>query len=211
MPIKLNPSRRRRVISAGHAYSSSALWPTPRPFLTKSTERVTGKPTQHRLLADENTSHSTPRGCAPSSSQSALPFVQRHVAHPENRLLLSKATVVTMTVSVKAWTASGGSAEPICSSSMGPPLRRAEADRRAGRFRRRRLRSTCRYVLPPHQLRDLNEIAAGVVQLGDLGGGHVRWWHGELGAARFHTLVIGLHVVGEEHGRGWPCWNIACW
>ena len=24
---------------------------------------------------------------------------------------------------------------------------------------------------------------------------------GELGAARFHPLVIGLHVVGEEHGR----------
>ena len=32
--------------------------------------------------------------------------------------------------------------------------------------------------------------------------GHVRWRHGELGAARFHALVIGLHVVGEEHGRG---------
>jgi len=58
-------------------------------------------------------------------------------------------------------------------------------------------------VLPPAlQLRDLNEIGAGVVQHGDLGGGHVRWWHGEPGAARFHTLVIGLHVVGEEHGRG---------
>src|SRR5258706_8699728 len=53
-----------------------------------------------------------------------------------------------------------------------------------------------------HQLRDLNQIAAGVVQHGDLGCGHVLWWHGELGAARFHSLVIGLHVVGEEHGRG---------
>src|SRR6266849_4102572 len=56
--------------------------------------------------------------------------------------------------------------------------------------------------LPAHQLRDLNEIAAGVVQHGDLGGGHVLWWHGELGAARFHMLIIGLHVVGVEHGHG---------
>src|SRR5580692_6474905 len=56
--------------------------------------------------------------------------------------------------------------------------------------------------LPAHQLRDLNEIAAGVVQHGDLGCRHILWWHGELGAARFHTLVIGLHVVGVEHGRG---------
>ena len=48
----------------------------------------------------------------------------------------------------------------------------------------------------------LNEIAAGVVQHDDFGGRHVLWWHGELGAARFHTLVIGLHVVGVEHGRG---------
>src|SRR5215471_11760253 len=56
--------------------------------------------------------------------------------------------------------------------------------------------------LPALQLRDLNKIAAGIVQHGDLGGRYVRWWRGELGAARFHTLVIGLHVVGEEHGRG---------
>src|SRR5499426_1183004 len=55
--------------------------------------------------------------------------------------------------------------------------------------------------LPALQLRDLNKIAAGIVQHGDLGGRHVRWWRGELGAARFHTLVIGLHVVGEQHGR----------
>src|SRR5215469_1071385 len=57
-------------------------------------------------------------------------------------------------------------------------------------------------VLPAHQLRDLNEITAGVVQHGDLGSRHVRWWHGELGAARFHPFVVSLHVVGEEHGRG---------
>src|SRR5437763_608534 len=52
------------------------------------------------------------------------------------------------------------------------------------------------------KLGELNEIAAGVLQHGDLGGCHVCWWHGELGAARFHTFVIGLYVVGVEHGRG---------
>jgi hypothetical protein len=57
-------------------------------------------------------------------------------------------------------------------------------------------------ALPTHQLRDLNEIAAGVIQHGDLRGGHVFWWHSELGAARFHAFVIALRVVGEEHGRG---------
>ena len=56
--------------------------------------------------------------------------------------------------------------------------------------------------LPALQLRDLKDIAAGVVQLGDLGAGHVRWRHGDLGAARFHALAIRLHVVGEEHRRG---------
>src|SRR5882672_2989274 len=54
--------------------------------------------------------------------------------------------------------------------------------------------------LPAHQLRDLNEIAAGVVQHGDLRCRNVLWCHDELGAARFHPLVIGLQVVGEEHG-----------
>src|SRR5271168_185597 len=57
-------------------------------------------------------------------------------------------------------------------------------------------------ALPAHQLRNLNEIAAGVVERGDFGGGHVGWGHGELGAVRLHTLVVGLQVVGEEHGRG---------
>ena len=52
------------------------------------------------------------------------------------------------------------------------------------------------------QLRDLNEKTSGVVQHGDLGAGRVRGWRGGLGAARFHPFVIGLHVVGEEHGRG---------
>src|SRR5271168_746985 len=46
------------------------------------------------------------------------------------------------------------------------------------------------FLLPAHQLRDLNEIAAGVVQHGDLRARHVPRWHGELGATRFHTLVI---------------------
>src|SRR5207248_8427169 len=57
-------------------------------------------------------------------------------------------------------------------------------------------------ALPALQLRHLNEIAAGVLEHGALGGRHVFWWHGELGAAPLHTFVIGLHVVGEEHGRG---------
>ena len=56
--------------------------------------------------------------------------------------------------------------------------------------------------LPALQLRDLDEISAGVVQHGDSGGGHVRRWHGELGAARCHPFVIPLQVVGEEHRRG---------
>src|SRR5262249_5300460 len=61
---------------------------------------------------------------------------------------------------------------------------------------------TAESALPAHQLRDLNDIAAGVVHHCDFGGGHLGWWLGERGAARFHPLVIGLHVVGEEHGRG---------
>jgi len=46
------------------------------------------------------------------------------------------------------------------------------------------------------------KIAAGVLHHGDRGSGYVRRRHGELGAAPFHPLVIGLHIVGEEHGRG---------
>src|SRR5256885_9410223 len=55
--------------------------------------------------------------------------------------------------------------------------------------------------LPALQLRHLNEVAAGIVQHGDLGCGHVFRWHGELGTTIFHAVVIGLHVVGVEHGR----------
>ena len=56
--------------------------------------------------------------------------------------------------------------------------------------------------LPAHQLRDLNQVAAGVVHHRDLRGGHVRGRHGELGAARPHPLVVGLDVVAEEHHGG---------
>src|SRR5580704_13884162 len=38
-------------------------------------------------------------------------------------------------------------------------------------------------ALPALQLRHLNEVAAGVLDHGDYRGRHVRWWHGELGAA----------------------------
>ena len=57
-------------------------------------------------------------------------------------------------------------------------------------------------ALPALQLGDLDEVAAGVVHHRDLRGGHIGRRHGELGAARFHALVIGLQVAGEEHSRG---------
>src|ERR1700687_2837794 len=55
---------------------------------------------------------------------------------------------------------------------------------------------------PARQLGDLNEVAAGVVQLGDGRAGHLGRRHGELGAARLDALVVALDVVGEEHHRG---------
>jgi hypothetical protein len=55
---------------------------------------------------------------------------------------------------------------------------------------------------PARQLDDLNEVAAGVVQLGDGRAGHFGRRHGELGTARCDALVIALDVVGVEHGRG---------
>src|SRR6266487_1467081 len=63
-------------------------------------------------------------------------------------------------------------------------------------------RSVIFFSLSSFSLVLIDPCGRGVVQHGDLGSRHVRWWHGELGAARFHTLVIGLYVVGEEHGRG---------
>ena len=59
-------------------------------------------------------------------------------------------------------------------------------------------------LLPAIKRDELNEIAAGVIQHGDLGRGHVGRRHGELRPARLHPLVIRLPVVGEEHGRGLP-------
>src|SRR5215467_1848747 len=58
------------------------------------------------------------------------------------------------------------------------------------------------FALPACQLRELNEVAAGILQhrysrAGDIGGRH-----GELSPARFDPFVIALNVVGEEHGRG---------
>ena len=52
------------------------------------------------------------------------------------------------------------------------------------------------------QLGYLNEVAAGVVQLGDCRASYLGRRHGELGAARFDALVVALDVVGIEHDRG---------
>src|SRR6266403_4698217 len=52
------------------------------------------------------------------------------------------------------------------------------------------------------ELGELNEVAARVLQHGDLGGRHVGGWHGELGAAGFDPLVVALDVVSEEHCGG---------
>src|SRR5258708_8239971 len=52
------------------------------------------------------------------------------------------------------------------------------------------------------ELGELNEVAARVLQHGDLGGRHVGGWHGELGAASLDPLVIALDVVSEEHCGG---------
>src|SRR5207302_4024786 len=57
----------------------------------------------------------------------------------------------------------------------------------------------------PHlacQLRELNEVAASVLQHGNGRAGHVGGRHRELGAAGLDPLVVALDVVGEEHGRG---------
>ena len=66
--------------------------------------------------------------------------------------------------------------------------------------------------LPARQLRDLNEVAAGVVQLGDGRTGHRGRRHGELGAARFDALAVAVDVVGEEHSsQAAPAGTDACW
>ena len=57
-------------------------------------------------------------------------------------------------------------------------------------------------ALPARQLGYLNEVAAGVVQLGDCRASYLGRRHGELGAARFDALVVALDVVGIEQDRG---------
>src|SRR5438034_9065311 len=57
-------------------------------------------------------------------------------------------------------------------------------------------------ALPALQLRDLNEIAAGVLDHRNGRGGHVGWWHGELGSACLDPRVVALKIVGQEHSRG---------
>src|SRR5580704_7290371 len=58
-------------------------------------------------------------------------------------------------------------------------------------------------TLPACQLGELNEVAAGVVQLGDGRAGYLGRRHLEFGE-RFDALVVALDVVGEEHDRGLP-------
>src|SRR5262249_1190210 len=57
-------------------------------------------------------------------------------------------------------------------------------------------------ALPARQLGNLNEVAAGVVELGDDRAGDFGRRHGEGGAARFDALVVALDVVSKEHDRG---------
>src|SRR5271168_1320765 len=60
---------------------------------------------------------------------------------------------------------------------------------------------TQRTPLPALQLRNLNQIAAAVLQHRNRRAGHVRRRHRELGPAPLDPLVIALDVVGEEHRR----------
>jgi hypothetical protein len=57
-------------------------------------------------------------------------------------------------------------------------------------------------VLPAVERGDLDQVAAGVVHHGDGRAGHLGWRHSEVGAERFHALVLRLHVVYIEHGGG---------
>src|SRR5216684_3995820 len=51
------------------------------------------------------------------------------------------------------------------------------------------------------QLRDLDQVAAGVIRLGDGRAGHLCWRHLEFGGV-FHPFVVALDVIRVEHGRG---------
>src|SRR5579875_593291 len=74
--------------------------------------------------------------------------------------------------------------------------------RSAGRAGRVLLAIGERVHLAACELRDLNEIAAGVVQHRNGCEVHIGGWHGELGAASLDSLVVACEVVGEEHGGG---------
>src|SRR5580704_262187 len=56
--------------------------------------------------------------------------------------------------------------------------------------------------LPACQLRELNQVAAGVVQHRNGRAGYVGGRHSEHGAAGLDPLVVALDVVGEKIGRG---------
>src|ERR1017187_2995282 len=57
-------------------------------------------------------------------------------------------------------------------------------------------------ALPALQLRELNEVATGVVQHRNGRAGHVGGRHRELGVVGLDPLVVALDLVGEKHGRG---------
>src|SRR5215468_3069372 len=52
------------------------------------------------------------------------------------------------------------------------------------------------------ELRELNEVAAGVLQHRNGRASHVARWHGELCAAGLDPFVVAFDVVGVKHGRG---------
>src|ERR1700730_952330 len=52
------------------------------------------------------------------------------------------------------------------------------------------------------QLRDLDQVARGVIRLGDGRARHLGGRHLEFGAGGFHPLKVALDVVREEHDCG---------
>src|SRR4051794_14677180 len=57
------------------------------------------------------------------------------------------------------------------------------------------------FASPACQLRELNEVAAGVLQHRNGRTGHGGRRHGELSAARLDPLVVTVDVVGKKHNR----------
>src|SRR5713101_9944977 len=49
------------------------------------------------------------------------------------------------------------------------------------------------------QLRDLDQVARGVIRLGNGRAGHLGGRHLEFGTGGFHPLIVALDVVREEH------------